>query len=92
MSSTLSRFMGERGIPLETLLWKRASSRVEGRISWFFWSCGGKLGFPLEFRRRPQGPARIASENSGHFPSYKGTSGLLSSCCQQIGPNIKFSR
>ena len=38
----------------------------------FFWSCGGKLGVHLELSRRPQGPARIASENSGHFPSCEG--------------------
>ena len=39
----LSRFQRECGISLETLLWKMASFRVEGRISWFFSSCGGKL-------------------------------------------------
>ena len=48
VSSTLSCFRRERGISLETLLWKRASSRVEGRISWFFSSSGGRLGVPLE--------------------------------------------
>ena len=48
VSSTLSRFKRERGVSVQTLLWKRASSHVEGRILWFFSSCGGKLGIPLE--------------------------------------------
>ena len=43
--NTLSRFQKKRGISLETLLWKRATFRVEGRISCFFLSCGRKLGF-----------------------------------------------
>ena len=34
-------------ISLETLQWERASYHVEGRISWFLWSCGGKLRVPL---------------------------------------------
>ena len=38
----------EREISLETLQRKRASSRVEGRISWFLSSGGGKLRVPLE--------------------------------------------
>jgi len=33
---------------VQTLLWKRASFCVEGRISWFFSSCGGKLEVPLK--------------------------------------------
>ena len=40
----------EREISLETLQRKRASSRVEGRISWFLSSCGGKIRVPLELR------------------------------------------
>ena len=34
-------------ISLETLQWERASYHVEGRISWFLLSCGGKLRVPL---------------------------------------------
>ena len=44
----LSRLKREVGISLETLQWKRASTHVDGRISWFFSSCGRKLGVPLE--------------------------------------------
>ena len=35
---------------LEKLQRKRASSSVQGRISWFAWSCGGKVRVPLELR------------------------------------------
>ena len=76
MSSTLSRFRRERGISLETLLWKRASCRVEGRIPWFFSSCGGKLGVPFKLRRGPQGPAHVSSEKSGLFSSCEGHIGI----------------
>ena len=45
----------EGGISLETSQWKRASSRVEGRISLFFSSCGCKHGVPLVLQRGIQG-------------------------------------
>ena len=48
-------FQRERGIPLETLLWKGTSSGVKERISWFFSCCCRKLGVPLELRRGPRG-------------------------------------
>ena len=35
----------EGGISLKMPQWKMTSSRVEGRISWFFSSCSRKLGF-----------------------------------------------
>ena len=38
----------EGGISLMMPQWKRAASRVEGTTSWFFSSCGRKLGIPLE--------------------------------------------
>ena len=43
------RLKKEGGISLEMLQQKRASSGIEGRISWFFSSCGRKLGVPLKF-------------------------------------------
>ena len=46
---------------LQTLQRKSASSSVEGIISWFFWSCGRKLGVLLELQCGPQGPACVAS-------------------------------
>ena len=35
-------------IPLQSLTGPRSSSRVAGKISWFFASCGSKLRVPLE--------------------------------------------
>ena len=40
----------EHGLSLERLKRIRASSSMQGRISWFAWSCGGKLSIPLELR------------------------------------------
>ena len=71
MSNTLSRFKSERGVSLKTLLWKRASSRIEGKI-WLFTGCGGKRGVPLELQRGSQGLVRVASEKSGLFLSCEG--------------------
>ena len=62
-------------IPFETLLWERASSHIEGRISWFFFSCSGKLGAPLELRLGPQA-ALVASEKSGLYSSCEGHVGI----------------
>ena len=58
------RLKREVGISLETLQWKRTSSRIEGRISLFFSSCGSKRGVPLDLRRGPQGLASFASAKS----------------------------
>ena len=52
--------------------WKRASSHIEGRISWFFLSCGRKREVPLELGRGPQGPARVASGKSSLHASCEG--------------------
>ena len=41
-------FQGKRGLSLEMLQCKRASSSVQVRILLFAWSCGGKLRVPLE--------------------------------------------
>ena len=51
---------------------KRASSRIEGRISWFFSSCGRKLGVPLQSRWGPQGPTRVASGKASLHASCEG--------------------
>ena len=48
VSSSLSSSKRKRGISWETLQRKMASYRVEGRISWFLWSCGRKLRVPFE--------------------------------------------
>ena len=61
MSRTLSWLKREDGINLETPQQKRASSRVEARISWFSLSCGRKCGVPLELRQGPQVTTCVAS-------------------------------
>ena len=66
----------EGGIYLETLQQQRASSCVEGRISWFFSSCGRKLGVPLELRWGPQGPAHVALGQSSLHACYQETLGI----------------
>ena len=64
MSRTLSRHKSEGGISLEMPQQKRASSRFERRISWFFSSGGSNLGVPVELQWGPQGSACVASGNS----------------------------
>ena len=71
-SRTLLRLKREGGISFVTPQWKRASSRVEGRISWFFSSCGSKHGVSLELRWRPQRPTRVASGKSSLHVSCEG--------------------
>ena len=57
-SRTLLGLRREGGISLETLQLKKASARVEGRISWFISSC---RRVPLELGQGFQGPALGAS-------------------------------
>ena len=56
---------------------KRASSRIEGRISWFFSSCGRKLGVPLKLRWGLQCPTRVASGKFSLHVSCVVTLGIL---------------
>ena len=46
---------------------------VEGRISWFFSSCGKKIGVPLELRGGPQGRTQVATGKSSLHASCEGT-------------------
>ena len=55
---------------------ERASSRVEGRISWFFSSGTRNLGVPLELLLGLQGPARVASGRSSLQASFAGPLGI----------------
>ena len=71
MSSTLPNFKRERGISLETLQWKRASTHDDSGTSWFFSRWGGIL----ELRRGTQGASCDAP----------GKSNLNSSCEGELG-------
>ena len=73
---TLSRLKREVVISLETSWWKRASSGLEGRISWFFSSCTSKLGVPPELQRGPQGHGRGASGSSSLHERCEGPLGI----------------
>ena len=74
------RVQGGTGLSLKTLQRKSASSSVHGRISWFVWSCGGKLRVPLELRVylgdplvSPQGSPisfGVARGNAGFIPHH----------------------
>ena len=76
MSRTLSKLKREGGISLEMPQWKRVSSHVDGRISWFFSSCGRKHGVDLELQWGTQGPDRGASGRSSLQASRKGPLGI----------------
>ena len=76
MSRTGSRLKSADGISLEAIQRKRASSRFEGRISWFFSRCSRKLGVPLKLRWGPQGPARVASGKSSLHASFEEPLGI----------------
>ena len=76
VSSTLSRLKREGEISFEMPQWKRTSSCIEGRISWFFSSCCRKHGVPLELQWGPQGPAHVASGKSCLHVSCKGPLGI----------------
>ena len=55
---------------------ERASSHVEGIISWIFLSCSRNLGVPLKLLLGLQGPARVASGRSSLQASCEGPLGI----------------
>ena len=77
MSSTLLSSKREHEFSLETLQRKRASSSVQGRISWVVWSCGGKLRVPLELRVNLVDPLVFPQRSQISFGVERGTSGFL---------------
>ena len=76
MRRTVSRLKSKGGISLETPQQKKASSRLEGRISWFFSSYSSKLGVLLELRWGHQGPAHAASGKFSLHVSCEGPLGI----------------
>ena len=84
-------FRGSRGkISLKTPQQKRASSHIEGRISWFLVSCSRKHGVPLELGQGLQGPSHVASGKSSPMRVARGLSGFLSSKCLVLGPHLEL--
>ena len=67
----------EGGISLKMLQGKRASSQVEGRISWFFSSGGSNLGVPVELQWGPQGSACVASGKASLNANCEGSLEIL---------------
>ena len=64
---------------------------MEGRISWFLWSCGKKLRVPLKLRGGPGGPAHVSSGKSDLLSSFKGQIGIpLASLQGRKGPHLEF--
>ena len=74
----------ESEISLKMPQCKRASARVEERISWFFSSCSRKLGVPLELEWGPHGCTHVAS---GKFNLHASSEGQLRIPLQSVlGP------
>ena len=61
---------------------KRASSGMEGEISWFLWRCGGKLRVPLELLGDLGNPLVFPQGNQICFRVARGTLEFLSSHCR----------
>ena len=76
------RVQGGTGLSLKTLQRKSASSSVHGRISWFVWSCGGKLRVPLELRVYLGDPLVSPQGRQISFGIEMGISGFLELCCR----------
>ena len=77
MSRDFSRLKREGGISLEMPQQKRASSRFERRISWFFSSGGSNLGVPVELQWGPQGSACVASGKASLNANCEGSLEIL---------------
>ena len=82
MSNTLSRSKRERGLSLETLQHKRASSSLQGRLSWFAWSSGRKLRVTLELRFNLGDPFVSPQGSQISFGVERGTSGFFAHRCR----------
>ena len=91
MSSTHSRLKWKAQISLETLQRKRASSGLEGRISWFFSSCRREIGFLSSCHRGLRDPLVLPPKSQASIRVARGFSGFLSSRCRGIGPHLELT-
>ena len=67
-----SVFDWEHGIALGAMQGNQASSLGEGKVSWFFSSCGWNPGHILELRRGWHFKIRVFSVTSGLLSRYDG--------------------
>ena len=85
MSSTLLSFKREGALSLEMLQHKRASSSMQGRISWCAWRCGGKLTVSLELLTRRESLLFLSCRPGGTAHVSSGKSDLLWHCEGHLG-------
>ena len=84
---TLERFKWEGVISLVMLQQKRAPSRLQGRTSWFFSSCGRSLSsYDGDFRD----PLVCPQERPVSKRVARGPSGFLSSQCRVLGTCLEL--
>ena len=69
-------FDGEHRIALHAMQGNRASSRGEGKVSWFFSSCGRNLGYILELQRGCPFETLVCSLKSGTCLGMRDNSGM----------------
>ena len=72
----------EHGLSVERLKRIMASSSMQGRISWFVWSYGGKLSIPLELRVDLGDPLVSPQESQISFGIERVTKGFLAHRCR----------
>ena len=65
-------FDWEQGIALHAMQGNWGSSLSERKVSWFFSSCGGNLGYVLELRRGYPLKTFVSSATSRFLSSYDG--------------------
>ena len=73
MPRTLSRLRREGGISLIMLQWKRASSSIEGRISWFSRVAVENLGFLSGYDRNVRDPLVWPQESPAFMQIVRGS-------------------
>ena len=80
LSGFLSRHCSGKGI-----IW------IEGRITWYFSSCSGKLGVPLELRRVLRDCSCCLREARSLF-ELQGAVGIPLELVQGLGPHVELRR
>ena len=65
-------FEWENAIAVDTMQVNRASSSLEGKVSWVFSSCGRNVGYILGLRRGCSFETAVCSVKSGHLSRYEG--------------------